>query len=187
MKKVIFSLLTVMVIGFVATNAQAQTATTFKVGVFDLDAIVPKLPEYKDVQKKLESFERDSLGPRRDAIEYQYNRADSSYKADSAAKKSKQVLDYSNQQRQQYAYQLINWSQIVQNAERQKYAELANPLYEKVNKVFLEEVKAQKIPLVLKPDAITYVDDKVIVNLFIPVAKKLGIDLNAPDSTDAGQ
>jgi len=193
MKKVIFSLLTVMALGFFTNGAQAQ-APALKVGVFNPDAIVARLPEYKDVQKKIEAFEKDSLGPRRDAIEYQYNRADSSYKADSAAGKSKQVLDYSNQQRQQYAWQLINWQQIVQNAERQKFAELARPLYDKVNKVYMDEVKAQKITLVLNPDAVMYVDDKTVINLFLPVAKKLNIDLNAnpegaagADSTGLGQ
>lgn len=191
MKKVIFSLLMVMALGFFTNNTQAQTAPALKVGVFNADVLVARLPEYKDVQQKIEAFDKDSLGPRRDAIEYQYNRADSSFKADSAAGKSKQVLDYSNQQRQQYAWQLINWQQIVQNAERQKFAELAKPLYDKVNKVYMEEVKAQKITLVINPDAVMYVDDKVVVNLFIPVAKKLGIDLNAnpngADSTDVGQ
>ncbi|QEC72165.1 hypothetical protein FSB73_11260 [Arachidicoccus ginsenosidivorans] len=94
-----------------------------------------------------------------------------------------------NQQRQQYAWQLINWQQIVQNAERQKFAELSQPLYDKVQKVLMEEVKAQKITLVIKPDDVIYGDDKTIVNLFNPVAKKLGIDLKAPtaDSTGAGQ
>lgn len=191
MKKVIFSLLAVIGLGFVTNNTQAQSTPALKVGIFDMDIIVSRLPEYKDVQAKIDAFDRDSLGPRRDAIEYQYNRADSSYKADSAAKKSKQVLDYSNQQRQQYAWQLINWQQIVQNAERQKYSELARPLYEKVNKAFMEEMKAQKVTLVIKPDAAIYWDDKVVVNLFEPVAKKLGIDLkanpNAADSSGAGQ
>jgi Skp family chaperone for outer membrane proteins len=184
MKKVIFSLLTVMALGFFTSNAQAQTPA-LKIGVFDYDIIVGRLPEYKDVQQKIQVFEKDSLGPRRDALEYQYNRADSSYKADSAAKKSKQVLDMINQQRQQYAWQLINWQQIVQNAERQKFGELSQPLYEKVQKVLMEEVKAQKITLVIKPDDVVYGDDKTIVNLFEPVAKKMGINLNAQDSTGA--
>lgn len=191
MKKVIFSLLTVIALGFFTNNTQAQTAPALKVGLFNPDVIVARLPEYKDVQKKIEAFDKDSLGPRRDAIEYQYNRADSSYKADSAAGKSKQVLDMINNQRQQYAWQLINWQQIVQNAERQKFAELARPLYEKVNKVYMDEVKAQKITLVVNPDAVLYFDDKTVVNLFLPVAKKLNIDLNAnpnaADSTGAGQ
>jgi Skp family chaperone for outer membrane proteins len=189
MKKVIFSLLAVMALGFFTSNAQAQTSPALKVGVFDYDVIVGHLPEYKDVQKKIEEFEKDSLGPRRDAIEYQYNRTDSTYKADSASKKSKAVLDMINQQRQQYAWQLINWQQIVQNAERQKFAELSQPLYDKVQKVLMDEVKAQKITLVIKPDDVIYVDDKTVINLFNPVAKTLGIDLKAPatDSTGAGQ
>ena len=182
MKKVIFSLLTVMALGFVTNGAQAQSA--LKIGVFDLDMIVQAMPEMKDVQAKMDKYNKDSLGPERDAIEYQYNRADSSYRADSTAGKSKAVLDYSNQQRQQYAYQLINWRQIVAQKQQGKYQELARPLYEKANKVFTDEVKAQKISIVLKPDAISYVDDKLIVNLFEPVAKKLGIDLNAAPAPD---
>ena len=177
MKKVIFSLLTVMAVGFITNGVQAQSA--LKIGVFDLDMIVQAMPEMKNVETKIDEFNKDSLGARRDAIEYQYNRADSSYKADSTAGKSKAVLDYSNQQRQQYAYQLINWRQIAANEQQRKYQELARPLYEKANKAFTEEVKAQKITLVLKPDAISYAEDNAIINLFEPVAKKLGIDLNA--------
>ncbi|QEC72164.1 OmpH family outer membrane protein [Arachidicoccus ginsenosidivorans] len=63
MKKVIFSLLAVMALGFFTSNAQAQTSPALKVGVFDYDVIVGHLPEYKDVQKKIEEFEKDSLGP----------------------------------------------------------------------------------------------------------------------------
>lgn len=190
MKKVIFSLLTVMSLGFFTTGAQAQ-APALKVGVFDYDIVIGHLPEYKDVQAKLESFERDTLGARRDALEYQYNRADSSYRADSAANKSKAVLDMINEQRQQYAWQLINWNQIVQNEDRRKFAELSRPLYDKIQKALMAEVEAQKVTLVIKPDQVVYVDDKVIVNLFEPVAKRLNINLqadpNAPDSTGTGQ
>ncbi|HTN36394.1 MAG TPA: OmpH family outer membrane protein [Arachidicoccus sp.] len=185
MKKVIFSLLAVMALVFVANNSQAQTTPALKVGVFDMDIIVARLPEYKNVQAKLEEYQRDSLGTKRDELEFQYNRLDSMYKADSLAKKPKSVLDYSNKQRQQFAWQLYNWQNIVQNASRQKFSELSQPLYEKVNKAYLDAVKAAKVTLVIKPDAVMFVDDKVVVNLFEPVAKTLGIDLNAKDSTDA--
>lgn len=186
MKKVIFSLLAVMAVVFVTNNAQAQTAPLpLKVGVFDMDIIVARLPEYKNVEKKLEDYQKDSLGPKRDELEFQYNQQDSIYKADSIAKKPKSVLDYANKQRQQFAWQLYNWQNIVQNASRQKFTELSQPLYEKVNKAYLDAVKAAKVTLVLKPDAVMFVDDKVVVNLFEPVAKTLGIDLNAKDSTDA--
>lgn len=191
MKKVIFSLMTVMALGLFTSNTQAQTTPALKVGVFDIETIVTRMPEFKEVQKKMDLYDKDSLGSQRDAIEYQYNRADSSYRADSAAGKSKQVLNMINQQRQQYAWQLMNWQEIATRAHQQKLGLLARPLVEKVNKVFLEEVKAQKITLVLNPNVINYADDKVVISLFEPVAKKLGIDLkadpNAADSTGAGQ
>lgn len=193
MKKVIFSLLAILALGFVTNTAEAQTALPLKIGIFDPGVIVQRLPEFKNVQDKVKQFQTDSLAPKRDDIEFQYNRLDSTYTADSLAKKSQSVLDYLSKQKQQFYWQLLNWQGIVENATRQKYQQLAQPLYEKVDKAMQDIIKAEKITLVVSPNEVVFFDDKTVINLFEPVAKALGIDLNAQppqqpaaDSTGTG-
>lgn len=185
MKKVIFSLLMVTGLAFAANKATAQTAP-LKIGVFDIDQMVQAMPEMKDVQAKLESYQRDSLGPQRDNLELQYTRADSSYKADSLAKRSAATLEYDRKQLAGFGQTLMQWQQIVQQNSQNKYQELAAPSYKKAADAFNKAVKDNHITLVLKPDAIQYADDKQITNLFVPVAKALGVNINAgSDSTAA--
>lgn len=186
MKKVIFSLLAILALGFVTDTAEAQTAQPLKVGIFDPGVIVQRLPEFKNVQAKVKEFQTDSLAPKRDELEFQYNRLDSTYKADSLAKKPQSVLDYSSKEKQKFYWQLLNWQSIVENATRQKYGQLAQPLYEKVDKAMQDIIKAQKITLVISPNEVIYFDDKTVINLFEPVAKTLGIDLNAQPQAPAG-
>jgi len=184
MRKVIFSLLAITGLGFAANKAQAQT-TPLKIGVFDIDQMVQAMPEMKDVQAKLESYQRDSLGPQRDNLELQYNRADSSYKADSLAKRSAATLDYDRKQVTGFAQTLMQWQQIVQQNSQNKYQELAAPSYKKAADAFNKAVADNHVTLVLKPDAIQYADDKQIINLFVPVAKALGVNINGQGESAA--
>ncbi|HEY0297804.1 MAG TPA: OmpH family outer membrane protein [Arachidicoccus sp.] len=179
MRKVVFSLLVIAGFSFAANKANAQTAP-LKIGVFDIDQMVQAMPEMKDVQTKVEGFQRDSLGPQKDNLDTLFANAQNTYKNDSLAKKSASILSYDRTQLQNIYYQEMNWQQIVQQATQQKYQELAAPYYKKAGDAFQKAVADNHITIVLKPDAIQYADDKQITNLFVPVAKTLGVNINPP-------
>ncbi|MCW3110191.1 MAG: hypothetical protein JWQ09_4697, partial [Segetibacter sp.] len=116
---------------FSANNANAQAAGA-KIGVFDIDIAVSNMPGYRTVDSLLAIYQQDSLRGEYDFAVREYNRLDSTYKADSAAKKATTVLNYQKDQRSQIATTIIYWQQISQQKSEQRRQELAAPLYERV-------------------------------------------------------
>lgn len=185
MKKVIFSLLLIGTASIFAANA--QTAAPLKIGIFDIDNFVQRMPDFATViQPKLESYQRDSLGPQRDNLQLQYTRQDSIYRADSATKKPAAVLSYDSSQLQQTINALYNWQQIVQQATQQKYVQIAQPYYDKVTAAYKKAVADNHVTLVLNPQAIEDVPDpSSIVNLFDVISKAMGIKLTTGQQQQA--
>lgn len=166
MKKVFFSLL-VMVAVLFAGKANAQ----MKVGVFDIDYMVQAMPGYGHVDSLVQIYQRDSLGTEYQILNSEYRRLDSTWKSDSAAGKSKAVLDYSNNQRQQVGVKLVYWQQYAQQKSNAKTGELAQPLYEQVVEAYKKVLANKKYSIILKPQ--TYEAGFPIDNLFVSVAKEL--------------
>lgn len=156
-----------------AANAHAQT--TPKVGVFDVDIMVQAMPGYRAVDSMLQIYEQDSLRADYDFALQEYNRLDSTFKADSAAKKAPSVLNYIKQQRNEMATTLIYWQQISQQRTEGKRQQLAGPMYEKVLTAYETVLKTNKYLVVLKPGA--YEIGSNVENVFEKVAKELKITL----------
>lgn len=179
MKKALLGLIAIVGMTFMAISANAQAS--FKIGVFDAEGMIQYLPEYRNVDSLLQIYQRDSIGGQRDFIESEYHRLDSTYKADSVAKKPAARVQALKDQRDQIVYQLMNWQQIAQRASQGKYVQLAQPLYQKVTKALQSVATAQHVALVIKPDAIEPAftpNASYVVDLSIPVAKALGIKVN---------
>src|SRR5437868_3493775 len=99
MKKVLFSILMLTALFFSAEKTKAQTQ--LKVGVFDIDLMVQNMPGYKIVDSMVQVYNTDSLGAEYQIYQSEYQRLDSTFKADSAAGKAATVLDYTSNQRKQ--------------------------------------------------------------------------------------
>src|SRR5882762_4626382 len=127
MKKVLLSILLLTAVMFAGENVNAQQ---MKIGVFDMDYMVQAMPGYRNVDSLLDIYQRDSLTTEYDIYQNEYKRLDSTWKADSAANKPKAVLDYTGNQRQQIAMNLVYWQQISQKKLNEKRGVLAQPLYE---------------------------------------------------------
>ncbi len=167
MKKLFVSLLLLAaLIGF-SSQANAQ----MKVAVFDIDLMVRAMPGIAKVDSLVQLYQRDSLGTEYQILNSEFHRLDSTYRADSTAKKSQAVLDYSAQQRQQVGIKLVYWQQYAQQKSEAKTQQLAQPLYEKVVEAYKKVLTSHKYALILKPQ--TYEDGSQVDNLFIPVAKEL--------------
>ena len=166
MKKVFFSLLVVVAVLF-AGKAGAQV----KVGVFDIDYMVQAMPGYAKVDSMVQIYQRDSLGAEYQIMNSEFQRLDSTRKADSAAGKSKAVMDYTTNQLQQVYGKLVYWQQYAQQKTQQKTGLLAQPLYEQVVEAYKKVLAAKKYTIILKPQ--TYEAGFPIDNLFVSVAKEL--------------
>jgi Skp family chaperone for outer membrane proteins len=173
MKKVFFSLLVLAAVLFGGEKVQAQQ---LKIGVFDIDVMVQVLPGYRAVDSLVQLYDRDSLSAEYDVYLTEYQRLDSTYKADSAlvaqGKKSKALLDYTTNERQKMGMNLAYWQQIAQQKEESKRAQLAQPLYEQVVNAYKKVLDAKKYNLILKPQTIE-LPSNAADNLFIAVAKEL--------------
>src|SRR5919112_2090988 len=176
MKNVLFVVLAVAGSFFAANNADAQAP---KIGVFDIDVAVSNMPGYRRVDSLLALYQQDSLRSEYDFAVKEYNRLDSNYKADSAAKKSATVLNYQKDQRSQVATTIVYWQQIAQQKTEQKRQELAAPLYEKILGAYSKVLQANNYLVVLKPGAyemgskVDNVFEKVFKKLKLPVPEKL--------------
>ena len=171
MKKFLFVILAV------AGSVVAAQAQQFKVGVFDIDIMVQAMPGYDAVDSMVQLYERDSLQGEYDYNVREYNRLDSTYKADSAAKAPASVLNYIKNDRSRIATQIVYWQQIAQQKTENKRQELAGPLYEKVLTAYSNVLKAKNYNLILKPGS--YELGSKVDNIFELVAKELKIELPA--------
>jgi len=173
MKKVFFSVFVLTAVLFTEETVQAQQ---MKIGVFDIDAMVTYgMPEYHNVDSLLQIYQKDSLTAEYNVYMSEYQRLDSTYKADSAlvaqGKKSKTLLDYTTTQRQKMAMNIAYWQQISQSKYDNKRGQLAQPLYEKVANAYKKVIDTKKYTLILKPQA--YEVGSSVDNMFISVAKEL--------------
>jgi len=156
----------------VSTKVKAQTP---KIGVFDVDMMARAMPGYPTVDSLVAIYEQDSLKAEYDFAVQEYNRLDSTYKADSAAKKSPTILKYIQDQRMQTATTVVYWQQISQRKSGERRQLLANPLYDQILAAYKKVLDANNYLVVLKPGA--YEMGSKVENVFEKVAKELKIQL----------
>lgn len=176
MKKFLLVIFALAACCFTSQNLKAQTSPTIKVGIFDIDVMVQQLPEYRNVDSLTAEYEQDSLAVQQQGFYSEYQRLDSTYKADSAAKRPQSVLDYSKNLRQQMAFNLTYWQQIAQQKSNNFRGQLAQPLYQKVLAAYKKVLAANKYNLILKLNSFeigTHAD-----NLFPLVAKEMGVTID---------
>ncbi|MEO7209966.1 MAG: OmpH family outer membrane protein [Chitinophagaceae bacterium] len=164
-------LLSVSFLGMLVIGLSAQAQTPMKIAVFDIDIMVQAMPGYRAVDSLVQLYERDSLAEEYAVYQSEYKRLDSTYKADSAANKSKAVLDYTKNQLQQMSMNLVYWQQIAQNKSDNKRGVLSQSMYEQVVNAYKTVLAKKKYTLILKPQ--TFEAGFPIDNLFISVAKEL--------------
>jgi Skp family chaperone for outer membrane proteins len=172
MKKILLLVFTCIVFLFAGENIKAQS---LKIGVFDIDLMVQAMPGYQSVDSLVRIYEADSL-----AVEFQYyqmefQRLDSTYKADSVlvatGKKSKALLDFTIEERRKTGLNLVYWQQIAQNKSNNKRGQLAQPLYAAAANAYKKILAKKKYSLILKPR--TYEAGFPIDNIFISMAREL--------------
>ena len=172
MKKIVSFAFIFTVSLLLSVNARSQT---LKVGVFDIGIMVQAMPGYVVVDSLMEIYDRDALGSLREYYESEYQRLDSTYKADSAlgaaGKKSKAIVDMVYADRQKAMINIVYWQQIAQNKSNEKRNVLSQGIYNLVVNAYKKVLARKKYTLVLKPQ--TYEGGFKIDNIFIAVAREL--------------
>ncbi|MDB5192067.1 MAG: OmpH family outer membrane protein [Segetibacter sp.] len=171
MKKVLFVVLAIAGSFFATNNVEAQQ----KIGVFDIDIMVQAMPGYRAVDSLVAIYEQDSLRGEYEFNMREYTRLDSTYKADSAAKKPPSVLSYIQTDRNKFGYKLVYWQQYSQQMSEGKRQELAGPMYERVVNAYSKVLQTNNYLVVLKPNS--YEMGSKVENVFEKVAKELKVPL----------
>ncbi|HUS03546.1 MAG TPA: OmpH family outer membrane protein [Chitinophagaceae bacterium] len=175
MKKVL-SIFTLSILFFSGEKVYAQQPQ-LKIGVFDLDLMVQAMPGYKIVDSLVQVYNTDSLGAEYEIYQNEFHRLDSTFKADSAARKSAAILNFTSNQRRQVGMNLLYWQQIGQQKSDNKRGMLAQPLFLAVANAYKKVLAARKYTLILKPN--TYELGSPVENVFPFVAKELNVQLPA--------
>lgn len=179
MKKVLIAV--VALVGLLISTNETKAQAQVKIGFFDLETMVTVMPGYRSVDSLLQIYERDSLTTEYDFYQSEFRRLDSTFKADSAAGKAKNVLELIQRQRSDVAVNLIYWQQISQQKIEGKRNVLAGPMVQLVFAAYQKVLQRGNYTFVLNPQALEGVSLRMGLtkaeNLFIPVAKELKIDL----------
>jgi len=175
MKKLLFVCVAVAACILFTNTTKAQAV---KIGYFDEQLTLSLFPGIGKVDTLLSSFQNDSLRLEYEARVYEFNRADSIYKKDSAAMPAK-ARELAQKDLVQKRYLLINWQQYSQQLYEQKMEQLLNPYRQKIYDALRAVVAEQKYTLVLNQSALAaqYVQPPLLDNLSIRTAMKLKLPL----------
>lgn len=174
MKKLLFVCVAVAACILFTNTTKAQAV---KIGYFDEQLTLSLFPGIGKVDTLLSSFQNDSLRLEYEARVYEFNRADSIYKKDSASMPAK-ARELAQKDLGQKRYMLINWQQIGQQMYEQKMEQLLNPYKQRMFDALKQVIAEQKYTLVLNSNALSpYAQPPLLDNLSIRTAMKLKLPL----------
>ena len=174
MKKLLF-----VCVAFAACLLFTNTtkAQAVKIGYFDEQLALQFFPGIGKVDTLLQSYQQDSLRQEYDARIYEFQRADSIFKKDSATMPVK-ARELAVRDLTQKRYTLLNWQQIAQQMYESKMDQLLNPYKQKMFDALKQVIAEQKYTLVLNASALSqYAQPPLLDNLAIRVAMKLKLPL----------
>jgi outer membrane protein len=183
MKKLLVAVIALTAMLLAGTEkAAAQT----KMGYFDIEQVLGLMPGISKIDTLMQVFQTDSLGAEYDFRLSEFQRNDSTLKADSAKMPARMYQEKKSEMVQKFLV-LQNWQQYSQNVLQAKQQELLNPFYNKVLTAFQQVVEEGKYAYVFKTENLWIAPPSD--NLIPLVAKKLGlklpVDPNAPAKSEA--
>ncbi|MEH0154826.1 OmpH family outer membrane protein [Limibacter armeniacum] len=144
MKKLIFSLLALLAIGFTTTAAQAQTQ---KVAYVIEDSIMRALPQFKTQQKIIESYAKQfktQIDSKQQAMQQKYQ-----FLLQNQNSMSPQEQQEKQEELQTMQNEVIELQQRAQQGVAKKNQELMQPLVDKITKGIEEVAKAEGYNVVM--------------------------------------
>ena len=174
MKKLLFVCVAIAVSLLFTNNSSAQTA---KIGYFDEQLTLSLFPGIGKIDTMMQSYQNDSLRAEYDYRVYEFQRADSMFKKDSATMPVK-ARELATRDLNQKKYTLVNWQQLGQQMYEAKMEQLLNPYKQRMFEALKGVIAEQKYTYVLTAAALSpYAQPPLLDNLSIRVAMKLKLPL----------
>ena len=174
MKKLLFVCVAIVVSLLFTNNSSAQTA---KIGYFDEQLTLSLFPGIGKIDTMMQSYQNDSLRAEYDYRVYEFQRADSMFKKDSATMPVK-ARELATRDLNQKKYTLVNWQQLGQQMYEAKMEQLLNPYKQRMFEALKGVIAEQKYTYVLTAAALSpYAQPPLLDNLSIRVAMKLKLPL----------
>lgn len=151
----------------VANHSFAQQ----KIGHFDINYVLPQLPEYKKADTDLQTFTK-LLREELENKQKEFEKKMAEYK-EKASSWSNAILESKQRELQSLENQIKEFSEKAENDIQGQQAKLLQPIYEKIEKTMKEVALANTYTHIMRTDG-TYIAPKAndISDL---VLKKLGI------------
>lgn len=174
MKKLLVGAALMLGLSF-AGNAQTA-AQPIKIGYFDLEAMISMMPGTEKIDSLMQIYVRDSINTEYDFRVEEFNKNDSTLKADSAKIPAKLFQERKAKLFQEF-YLLQNWQEYSQQMYQAHQQQLVSPYAQKAIDAFKKVVAEGKYTHVFKADS--FYEAPPADNLVPLVAKKLGITMPA--------
>ncbi|HEX7692192.1 MAG TPA: OmpH family outer membrane protein [Sediminibacterium sp.] len=176
MKKLLFVCAALVAVMVFTNDTKAQSV---KIGYFDEESVLGAFPDIAKVDTLLNIYRRDSVGQEFNYRLSEFQRADSTFKKDSAALSPK-ARELAMQDLNQKRYYLVNWNQIGQQMSDNKLEQLLAPYRMKIVDAMKAVVAEGKYTLVLNAASLApgyYAQPPIADNLSIRVAMKLKLPI----------
>jgi Skp family chaperone for outer membrane proteins len=176
MKKLLFVCAALVAVMVFTNDTKAQSV---KIGYFDEESVLGAFPDIAKVDTLLNIYRRDSVGQEFNYRLSEFQRADSTFKKDSAALSPK-ARELAMQDLNQKRYYLVNWNQIGQQMSDNKLEQLLAPYRMKIMDAMKAVVAEGRYTLVLNTASLApgyYAQPPISDNLSIRVAIKLKLPI----------
>ena len=174
MKKLLFVCVAIVVSLLFTNSSNAQST---KIGYFDEQLTLSLFPGIGKIDTMMQSYQNDSLRAEYDYRVYEFQRADSMFKKDSATMPVK-ARELATRDLNQKKYTLVNWQQLGQQMYEAKMEQLLNPYKQRMFEALKTVIAEQKYTYVLTAAALSpYAQPPLLDNLSIRVAMKLKLPL----------
>ncbi|NJO01561.1 MAG: OmpH family outer membrane protein [Bacteroidia bacterium] len=163
----LFLLVSVFVVTFIPANAQT------KIGYFDLNLVLPQLPEFKQAQADMETYGRQ-VEEELKAKQGDFDKKLKDYQDKMDKGELTQALQQSKESElQSLQRQFQEFQQQIQVEAQNREQKLLSPIYEKVEKAIQEVAKENNYAFIIKRESFaSVVDANGVSNM---VLKKLGV------------
>jgi outer membrane protein len=177
---------------------QQGTAQDSRIGYTNQELLLGNMPEMQQVQQQIEQ-EAQTMRQEMQAEEQELQEMFAEYQKQQALLSDERRAEREQQIRQRQQ-ELQQAAQERQQELAQREAELMQPLLEKLQTALNTVAEEENLDVVLRSQALLYVDEQSVVDVTPQVAQRLGIDVSggaeagpsvdavstAPDTSDVG-
>lgn len=158
-------------------SQQSQAQDARRIGYTNQELLLRNMPEMQQVQQQIEQ-EAQSMRQEMQSEEQELQEMYQEYQQQQALLSDQRRAEREQQiqQRQQELQQSV---QQRQQQLAQREAELMQPLLEELQAALNEVAEAENLDVIMRTQALLYVDEQSVVDVTPQVAQRLGIEVDA--------